>query len=98
MEKELKYEYAVITNPPAPLAKPPSFESNLLYSSEDSLSDSDEEIRGEPLHNLSLDELVSYIEGKPHTSPKASKKKQKSKASTATTSPMREDEINSDSL
>ncbi|CAG9322042.1 unnamed protein product [Blepharisma stoltei] len=98
MEKELKYASAVITNPPAPLTKPLPFDTNFQNSSEDSATDSDEEIRGEPLHNLSLDELVSYIEGKPHTSPKASKKKQKSKASTATTSPMREDEVNSDSL
>ncbi|CAG9326300.1 unnamed protein product [Blepharisma stoltei] len=101
MERELKYALTILASATNPIPPPkPYFDECDLQThfSDDSYSDSEEEFQGEPLHNMPLDELVSYIEGEPHNSPKRSKKKNKSKASTAATSPTREDEINSDSL
>lgn len=97
MENDLKYASKILTQADNSINKDCIDDCDLkTHFSDDSYSDSEEDYRGEPLHNMSLDELVMYIEGETHNSPKRTKRKNKSKASTAATSPNRDGELNPD--
>lgn len=90
MEKDSKLASSTLTSATLTTISTRDYipEPGALYNmfSDDSSSDYEEDSQGEPLHNMSLDELVKYINGEPINSKKRNPQNRISKASTAATS------------